>query len=197
VVLISTFVFVGAIFGSAEVVAVAFTDEHGVPGAAGAVLACFALGSMLAGLGYGAIHWRTPPGRRFLYGVVMLALGVIPFAFATSVGALAAVMFVAGFAISPMIIAGNAVVQIMVPVRRLTEGLTWVATSIGLGTAAAAAVSGIVIDAFGAHRAFLVTVASGILAAITVAVGSHWLHPDALEESASVAAPKLSAARAD
>ena len=55
-VLISTFVFVGAIFGSAEVVAVAFTDERGAPEAAGAVLACFALGSMLAGLGYGLIE---------------------------------------------------------------------------------------------------------------------------------------------
>jgi hypothetical protein len=95
-----------------------------------------------------------------------------------------------------MIIAGNAVVQLVVPPHRLTEGLTWVGTSIGLGTAAAAAVAGVVIDAYGAHRAFLVTVAGGILAAITVGIGSRWLHPDALD-TASVGAPEMSRLGAD
>jgi MFS family permease len=171
-VLLATFVFVGGIFGSTEVVAVAFTDEHGRPAAAGLVLAAFAGGSMLSGIAYGAVQWRSPAGRRFLYGVVLLAVGVIPFAIATTIPLLAGVMFIAGFAISPMIIAGNALVQTIVPPRRLTEGLTWVVTALGIGTSMSAAVAGWAIDAAGAHRAFLVTVGCGALAAVSVFLGA-------------------------
>jgi MFS family permease len=179
VVLSASFVGVGVLFGSVEVTTVAFTEERGVPAAAGLVLASFALGSLIAGLGYGAIHWRTPPGRRYLFGVALLSVGVVPVALVTSVPALVVVMFLAGFAISPMIIAGNALVQDIVPARRLTEGLTWVSTAIGLGTAVGAAVSGATIDAYGAHRAFLVTVAAGLLATATALVGARWLRPPA------------------
>ena len=176
-VLLATFLFVGGIFGSAEVVAVAFTDELGRPAAAGLVLASFASGSMISGIAYGAVHWQSPPGRRFVYGVVLLACGTGPFAVVTTIPALAAVMFVAGFAISPMIIAGNALVQTIVARPRLTEGLTWLVTALGIGTAGAAAISGWVIDEHGAHRAFLISVACGALAAITVFAGARWLQP--------------------
>jgi len=49
----AVFVAIGAIFGATDVSTVAFTREQGSPGAAGAVLATFALGSMISGLGYG------------------------------------------------------------------------------------------------------------------------------------------------
>ena len=52
----------GSLFGSAEVTTVAFAEEHGVPGVTGVLLAFWALGSLLAGVITGAIHWRR--GRR-------------------------------------------------------------------------------------------------------------------------------------
>lgn len=175
VVLLVAFLCVGGIFGAVEVVTVAFTAERGLPGVAGAVLASFALGSLLAGLAYGAVQWTTPPGPRFIGGVLLLAVGVTPVMLVQRVPLLALVVFVAGFAISPMIISGNALVQRLVAPARLTEGLTWVATAISLGAAAGAAASGAAVDAVGAHRAFTVPVAAGLVAALVVVVGARWL----------------------
>ena len=163
------FLAAGGIFGSAEVIAVAFTDERGVPAAAGYVLGAFALGSMLSGLAYGARTWRSPPELRFLVSTLLLTAGTVPFAFVRSVPVLGVAMFFAGLAISPMIVSGFGLVESAVPTARLTEGLTVAGNTIGLGAAFGAAVAGPVIDAHDASRAFLVTVgcaAGGALAVL-------------------------------
>lgn len=168
-----TFVAVGGIFGSVEVIAVAFTEERGRPGLAGVVLALFAFGSMVAGLAWGTVHWQGPGGRRFVVAVVLLAAGVVPFALATSILVLALVMAVAGLAISPMIVSGFGLVEETVPNARLTEGLTWATTGVGLGVAIGAGAAGFVIDAAGARPAFLVTLACGASAATIVLLGAR------------------------
>jgi MFS family permease len=177
VVLAAAFVFVGAIFGAMEVVVVAYTAELDRPAAAGWVLAVFALGSLLAGLVYGVVQWRSPAGRRFVVGVVLLAIGIAPTVLVEGVWPLAGVAFVAGFAISPMIISGTAFVQELVVPARLTEGLAWVATAIVLGVAAGSAVAGVAVESLGAHRAFAVPVASGAAAALVVLISLRWLRP--------------------
>ena len=196
VVLVVAFTFVGAIFGATEVVTVAFTEEQGQPARAGLVLACFAFGSMVAGLLYGGRRWTSPPGRRFLWGVALLALGVVPFAVVETVPTLAAVMALAGLAISPMIISGNQLVQALVVPARLTEGLTWVATALNIGVAAGAATAGWAVESYGAHRAFLTAVAPGLLAAATVLLAAPTLrvrapaaHPAPAAASAAAPAP--------
>jgi MFS family permease len=169
----------GLIFGSVEVLAVAFADEQGHRGLTGGVLATWAFGSLLAGLAYGAVQWRVPAGRRFLLAVLVLAAGVAPLLLVQSLPQLAGFLFVAGFAISPMIIGGNGVVQELVAPSRLTEGLTWVASAIGVGMAVGAAIAGAAVDAFGAQRAFAVPVYSGAVAAAIVLAGARWLRPGA------------------
>lgn len=170
VVLVAVFIGVGAIFGATDVATVAFAEAEGAPGAAGAVLAVFAAGSMLAGLGYGARHWAGPLWRRFAVSVVTLAVGVSLFFVVTSLPALAAVMFVTGFAIAPSIITGNGLVQELVEPGRLTEGLTWVSTSLGVGVAFGASTAGALIDRQGPHGGFLVVVvAAGVAVAATLA----------------------------
>src|SRR5690606_32664212 len=74
--LVLIFVAMGIIFGSMEVVTVAFAEELGSKGASGLVLAVFALGSMIAGLVYGARSFTSPAVRRFVIGMVALAPGV-------------------------------------------------------------------------------------------------------------------------
>jgi predicted MFS family arabinose efflux permease len=171
-VLIPTFVAAGGVFGSVEVITVAFAAEHGRPAAAGPVLAIFAFGSMVAGLGYGAVRWRAPAGRRFVVAALLLSVGVVPFAFATTLPVLAVALGVAGLAISPMIVAGFALVQETVPAARLTEGLTWTTSGIQLGASAGAALSGPAIDRYGAHPAFGVSVAFAAAAVAVVAAGA-------------------------
>ena len=182
-VLAITFTAVGAIFGACDVATVAFTAEQGHRGDAGPVLAVFAAGSMIAGLGYGAIRWRASAARRLVIGVVLLAAGVVPFALVDRVPTLAAAMFLAGLTISPTIVAGYGVVASLVPEGQLTEGLTWAVTGMNLGANVSVALTGVVVDAFGGHRAFLVAVGAGAVSVLLVLTGSRWLHPATVRDT--------------
>jgi len=76
-------------------------------------------------------------------------------------------LFVAGFAISPTLVAAISLVEQGVPTARLTEGITWVTSGLATGIAPGAAVSGAVVDATSPSVAFAVPVVSG---AFTVVV---------------------------
>ena len=154
------FVGMGAIFGATDVATVAFAEEQGNKAAAGGILAVFALGSMISGLGYGARHWVSPLWKRFTLGMVALAAGVSLFFLVSSIPALAVVMFVTGFAIAPTLVSGNGLVQQFVPRRQLTEGLTWVGTALGFGVSFGSSIAGAMIDRSGSHGGFLVVVVS-------------------------------------
>lgn len=170
VVLALVFVGMGSIFGATDVATVAFAEEQGSKGSAGAILAAFALGSMISGLAYGVRHWLSALWKRFAIGVVALAIGVSLFFAVDSLGALAGVMFLTGFAIAPTIINGNGLVQHFVPGNRLTEGLAWVGTSLGIGVSVGSSIAGNLIDARGSHGGFLVVVGSAVFAVVATLV---------------------------
>ncbi|WP_024286115.1 MFS transporter [Cellulomonas sp. KRMCY2] len=179
IVLAVVFVCMGAIFGATDVATVAFAEEQGHKGAAGAILAVFAAGSMLSGIGYGARHWVSPLWRRFALGMVALAVGASLFFLVTSLAALAGVMFVAGFAIAPTLINGNGLVQDLVPKDQLTEGLTWVGTSLGFGVSFGSSISGALIDRDGSHSGFLVVVVAAVLAVLATVASLRTLRAGA------------------
>jgi MFS family permease len=175
-VMVLVFVAMGTIFGSTEVTTVAFAEELGNKGMSGVVLAVFALGSMVAGLSYGARNFTSPAARRFVIGMVVLGLGASLFLLANSLWVLAAVMFVAGLAIAPTVITGTGLVQDMVSKHQLTEALTWVGTSIGMGASLGAWVAGARVDAAGAEAGFLVAVGAAWFAALLTLAASRTLH---------------------
>ncbi|ACZ20115.1 arabinose efflux permease family protein [Sanguibacter keddieii DSM 10542] len=167
---IAVFIGMGAVFGATDVATIAFAKEAGHEAMAGVILGVFAAGSLVSGLLYGAKHWVSPLWVRFALGMLALAVGVSLFFFVTSLPVLAAVMFVAGFAISPTLINGNNLVQLLVPPSQLTEGLTWVGTALGVGVSVGTSVAGVRIDADGAHAGFtVVMIAAGIGVLVTVA----------------------------
>lgn len=170
--LVIAFIFMGAIFGSVEVATVAFTEALGAKQASGPVLAVFAGGSLIAGVITGAVSWRTPPRRRFLVGQAALAAAVLPLMFIGSIPLLIPAIFIAGFGISPTLIAGFSMVEAEVPASRLTEGLAWVSTALGIGVALGAAVAGPVIDRIGPSEAFGVAFVCGALAAAACLLGT-------------------------
>ena len=174
-VLAAVFVAMGSIFGATDVSTVAFAQEHGSKGSAGFVLAAFALGSMLSGLGYGARRWVRPLWRRFANGVIALAVGVSLFFLATSIPALAAVMFVTGFAIAPTLINGNGLVQHFVAPGRLTEGLTWVGTTLGIGVSIGSSAAGMLIDEHGSRGGFAVVAVAAGFAVVATSVSLRTL----------------------
>lgn len=170
VVLTLVFAATGSIFGATDVATVAFAEEQGSKSAAGAVLAVFACGSMLSGLGYGLRHWASPLWRRFVLGVLALAAGVSLFFLVTSLPMLAAVMFVTGFTIAPTLVNGNGLVTSLVRHDQLTTGLAWIGTALGVGVSIGSAAAGAAVDGRGSHGGFLVVAASAGFAVLATLV---------------------------
>jgi predicted MFS family arabinose efflux permease len=130
------------------------------------LLACWAAGSMLAGLITGTFRWRATPISRVKLGALLLALVMVPMSFVGSMVAMGVTLFVAGFAIAPTLIALFSAIEQGVPAGRLTEGIAITHTGLAAGLAPGAALAGLVIDAHGASPSYLVALAGGIFAAL-------------------------------
>ncbi len=63
-VLIGVHVFLGALFAAVDIATIAFAQERGASGLAGPLLALYGLGSAIAGVWYGARHWRASQRAR-------------------------------------------------------------------------------------------------------------------------------------
>ncbi|WP_271898932.1 MFS transporter [Candidatus Phyllobacterium onerii] len=172
-------IFVGSIFATAEVSAVAITKELGQPNAASLVIGVYAVGSFVVGLILGALNPRMALHRQLLIAVVAIALTSLPLLVAgSSVTLLAIAVFVSGIAISPTFITAFGLIERRVPESMLTEGVTWVMTGIGIGMALGAFVSGWVVDTYGSQNGFWASVAAGTIAVAIVALGQKSLAGD-------------------
>lgn len=181
-------IFVGVIFATAEVGAIAITKELGEPGAASLVIGVYAVGSFVLGLVLGALNPRLPLQRQLLIAVSVLALTSLPLLVAgSSVVLLAAAVFFSGVAISPTFITAFGLIERRVPASMLTEGVTWVMTGIGIGMALGAFVAGWVVDNFGAQNGFWVSVVASAAAWLTVALGQRTLAGERAAAPAAVA----------
>lgn len=165
----------GAVFGSVDLITVAFADERGVKGASGFLLAAFAGGSMVSGLWFGSRTWRISLRSRFVRALGVFVVGLLPIAFIGDVGVLAVMLFLAGLAISPTLITGFSLTERLVPPSLLTEGMAWISTSIGFGVALGAWAGGRLTESFGASSAYALSLACAVLAAVVGVGGSGLL----------------------
>jgi MFS family permease len=168
-------IFVGAIFATAEVSAVAITKELGQPGAASLVIGVYAVGSFVVGLIVGALNLKMPLQRQLAIAVGIIALTTLPLLVADTVPLLALAVFVSGVAISPTFITAFGLIERRVPEAMLTEGITWVMTGIGIGMALGAFATGWVVDNYGAQNGFWVSVVAGTVSLLTVLFGQKTL----------------------
>jgi len=151
----------GTIVGTVDVVSVAFAQQQGQPAAASIVLSVYALGSCIVGLVFGTLKLNMPLPKLFLLGALATAIAVVPLMWVNSITTLAVAMFVAGLFFAPTLITAMGLVENIVPAAKLTEGLTWMITGLGIGVALGAVVGGWVIDAYGAQAGFTVSLAAG------------------------------------
>jgi MFS family permease len=156
----------GVLFGAAEVTTVAFAEERGHKAVSGLLLALWALGSLSAGIITGAVHWRRGPSVRVRWGAFAMACAMVPRAFIGSLSLMGLVLFVAGFAIAPTMIATMSLTEAVVPSGRLTEGMAIMQTGLVAGVAPGATLSGLVDHHQGASAAYLVSVGAGLVAAL-------------------------------
>ena len=169
------FVLAGGVFGSTEVSTTAFAAEHDIRSWTGLLLACYALGSGIAGLILGTLHPRLALPHQLRLTVLAMAVVSLPFPFIRVPVVLGALAFLSGLAVAPTLITGMALIERLVPATRLTEGLTVGMAGLTVGFATGTAVSGPLIDANGASAGFLVMVACSLTAAAVAVLGTPYL----------------------
>ncbi|MDN5896400.1 MAG: MFS transporter [Nocardioides sp.] len=161
----------GVVFGAAEVITVAFTQERDLPQWAGPLLGVWAIGSLTAGLVTGLVMWRSRPEVRVQVGVLALGLTQAPLILVDSIWLLGFMLLLGGMAIAPTLIATLAVIEQNVPRGRLTEGMSILHTAMGFGIAPGATLSGLVVDGHGASPAYVVPAAAALLGAVAAWTG--------------------------
>ncbi|MEL5231770.1 MFS transporter [Serratia ureilytica] len=170
-ILVLALIALGTIVGTVDVISVAFAEQQGQPAAASIVLSVYAFGSCLAGLIFGAMKIPVPLPRLFLYAAFATAFTTLPLLWVHHVLTLAAAMFVAGLFFAPTMIIAMGLVENIVPPAKLTEGLTWMVTGLGIGVAFGAALAGLAIDAAGITAGFGVTLTAGLVVLLVAAGG--------------------------
>ncbi|MFF5522329.1 MFS transporter [Streptomyces coeruleorubidus] len=158
----------GAVFGSTEVVTLAFADERGHRSAAGVVLALQAAGSCAAGLLYGASKPAGPAASRLPWCVAaMTALLTLPLLAAVVTGSLpllAGALLIAGMATAPTMVTTMTLVQQRTPEGRLNEGMTLAVTGLLGGIACGSALGGWTVERLSATAGYGIPVTAAAVA---------------------------------
>lgn len=156
----------GSLFGATELATVAFAQDHGHKAVSGVLLALWALGSLVSGLLTGMVNWRITSVQRIRRGALTLTLAMVLTPFVPGLWSMGALLVVAGFAISPTLIALVSRIEEVAPRSRLSESLGLFQTGIAAGIAPGAAVAGYVIDHHGGSPAYWVAIGSGAVAVL-------------------------------
>ncbi|MFF3457875.1 MFS transporter [Streptomyces sp. NPDC002730] len=165
--MLAVFLATGAVFGSMEVVTIAFADDRGHASAAGAVLALQAAGSCAAGLLYGSVRpARSLPRRLLTCIAAMTALMSLPLLAAAtgSLLTLAGALLLAGMATAPTMVTGMTLVQRLTPEGQLNEGMTLAVTALLGGIAAGSATGGWTVEHASAPYGYVVPLSAAAVA---------------------------------
>ncbi|MDC9623309.1 MFS transporter [Xenorhabdus sp. XENO-7] len=165
----------GVIGGSIDVAVVAFANAQGWLASASFILAAYALGSMIAGLTFGALRISLPIEKQFFIGVLVTSVTAVLPIFSPDVYILSGMLFMAGVSFAPTMIVVMNLGTIIVPPSRITEGLTWMTTGISIGVALGSVLAGMVIDIYGARAGFGVAIAAGLVMVVIVLLGLRTL----------------------
>ncbi|MBU0521443.1 MAG: MFS transporter [Gammaproteobacteria bacterium] len=165
----------GVIGGSIDVAVVAFANAQDWPASASFILAAYALGSMIAGLTFGALRVSLSIEKQFFVGVLITAVTAVLPIFSPDVYILSGMLFVAGMSFAPTMVVVMNLGTIIVPPSRITEGLTWMTTGISIGVALGGVLAGLIIDAYGARAGFGVAIGAGLVMVVIVLLGLRTL----------------------
>lgn len=156
----------GMIAGTIDVISVALAESAGIPATAGIPVGLYAVGSLVAGLVFGAMSIRLTLPKLLILTTAGTALTTVPMLWVNGIVALTVVVFLSGMFFAPTMITAMTLVQKLVPADVRTEGMTWANTGLTAGIAIGAATSGAAVDRFGTFGGYVVAVAAGALLAL-------------------------------
>ena len=168
----------GSFFSATGLVIVGYLDEFGNRNNSGFYVAVWSLSSGISAFVSGSIHWKLNEVRRFFNSTVALFILTIPIVISAlfSPGNLwifAAALFLNGLAIAPLLTAGFALAERSVSPKKTTEVLAWAISALNLGSAIPTAITGYIIDTYGASVAFSIPLACMALSVLSFAPFIH------------------------
>ena len=167
---------VGTVLGTLQISLVAFADEVGEKPMSGVLIAGLAVGSMISGIGWGAVHWRLPLRHRLAGVLVLLTLLSAPLLLVRDVWLMVPFVVLTGIAVSPVLISAFTLAELLVPRAAVTEAFTWIGTALALGVAVGASLSGKIVDVSGANAALAVALVAAAIAVVVVSLCQRALH---------------------
>jgi predicted MFS family arabinose efflux permease len=153
----------GSCFSATGLVIVGYLDEFGNRNNSGFYVAIWSLSSGISAFLSGAIHWKLREAQRFINATLALFVLTIPIFVSAylapgNLRLFAAALFFNGLAIAPLLTAGLALAERSVSPRRTTEVLAWAISALNLGSALPTAITGYIIDTYGASVAMSIPV---------------------------------------
>jgi predicted MFS family arabinose efflux permease len=145
---------------------VGFCTQHHAPGESGLLLAMWSVGAIVGGFTVGA---RVNAAGQAGYVVTLIATGSSFLLLLASPGvpALYPLMFISGLALVPALGCLYSLASKVAPAHHATEAFGWIASAMGTGLAAGAALGGYLVQRFGTSVTF--AVAAGVVFAAAVA----------------------------
>lgn len=145
--LMVTWVVFNMCFSMFDVSMTSLTKALGRANIVGVQLAMFAVGSCIGALVFGSVRLRGSRWKHMLAFMAYLTLGFVGIHLAGSnLVLIGAIELVAGLGVAPIYATGNLIVKQTVPANFLTEGLSWLSTSVNIGQSIGSTIVGVVLD---------------------------------------------------
>jgi MFS family permease len=169
--LLLSLVCMGIVFGGNTVAILSAAKEGGHAGRGGILVAIYSIGSLVAGGLYGLRHWKSSLSFRYFLGLLLMTLATSGILFFPNLSTLPYFLILSGVAISPVLIAANALIKTLVPSDRLNEAFSYLGAAISIGITIGSAVGGSIVSNFDAWRGFYFVTAASATATVIALIG--------------------------
>lgn len=144
----------GAFYGIFDAATISFAEDIGAAAVASGVLMAAAVVSITSGAVFGMIRLGASQRAQLMAVSLLIGAGYGSMALIDSVPSLLAVSTVAALFYAPFLITVSATCEAAVPLKRLTEAMTWINSGSTLGLALGPTLGGYLIDSYGTAASF-------------------------------------------
>ncbi len=169
--LLASLIALGMLFGSNYVVILAVAKENGRAADGGLWVGLYPIGSTIAGLIYGLIHWKSRNAIRYSLALAFMTLSTSAILFFQNIETIVFFIILSGIGIAPALIAANAHLKELVPLNRLNEAFSLLGASLSIGITLGSTLSGMLVDRFGGWNGFYFMSAATLLATLLSLIG--------------------------
>ena len=164
--LFTSLIALGLLFGSNFVVILAVAKENNRAAEGGIWVGLYPIGSLVAGLVYGVIHWKSRNATRYTLALAFMTLSTSAILFFQNIDTIVYFIILSGIGIAPALIAANALLKDLVPLSRLNEAFSMLGASISIGITLGSTLSGSLVDRFGGWDGFYFMTGATLLATL-------------------------------